>query len=83
MPVTIDLDLVFPSGSRRSGRQLPVGRGCGNFGRFWGRARLELQIIPLDLPYLFSPFPSPSPPALLDLELIVEKSCVLVDVDGG
>ena len=45
-------------------------------GRFWGRARLELQIIPLDLPSLFS-IP------LLGLQLIVEESFVLADVDGG
>ena len=45
-------------------------------GRFWGRGRLELQIIPLDLPSLLS-IP------LLDLQLFVENSCVLADVDGG
>ena len=83
MPVTIDLDLVFPLWQPPLGRAAASRQRLRRRRRFWGCARLELQIIPLDLPSLFSPIPSPSPPPLLDLELIVEKSCVLADVDGG
>jgi len=52
--------------------------GGDTFGRFGGRARLVLQIIPLDLS-----IPSSSIMHLdLDVQLTVKKSCVL-RVDGG
>ena len=56
-PSHVDLNLVFPLNQPQL-RQLAAAR-CGAeaaifggdaFGRFGGRARLVLQIIPLDLP---------------------------------
>jgi len=78
----------LPSIRRRSGSQPPLVAaqrqwegaifGGAIFGRFGGRARLVLQIIPLDLPIPSSSITLSS----IDVQLTVKKSCVL-RVDGG